>query len=277
GKTPFDFMPPDEAKRVNLLIKDIVKPHQPFAVLENTNLHKDGRVVVLETSGVPIVDEGGNLLGYKGINRDITERKKAEEALIQSGEKYRSVVENIGTGVSLISPNMEILALNRQMREWFPEIDVSKKPICYKTFNQPARNDICSYCPTYKSLKDGQVHEAITETPAGDKIVNYRIISSPVKDKDGKVIAAIEMVEDITERKKTEDALKESQERYKTLFEGTAEGILVADIETKKFRYANPAICKMLGYSEEELTNMGVADVHPKESLEHVFAEFETQ
>ncbi|MCJ7728899.1 MAG: PAS domain S-box protein, partial [Sedimentisphaerales bacterium] len=277
GKTPFDFMPPDEAKRVALLFKDIVKSRKPFAALENTNIHKDRRFVVLETSGVPIVDEDRNLLGYRGIDRDITERKHAEEVLMQSEEEYRSVVENIAIGVSLISPKMEILTLNRQMREWFPEIDVSKKPICYKTFNRPKRNDICPYCPTYKSLKDGQVHEAVTETPTGDKILNYRIISSPVKDKNGKVIAAIEMIENITERKKTEEALKESQERYKTLFEGAAEGILVADVETKRFKYANPAICKMLGYTKEELKQLGVPGIHPKKELQHVTSEFEVQ
>jgi len=79
GKTPFDLMPPDEAERVAGLFKDIAESRQPFNGLENTNLHKDGRNVVLETSGVPIFDEGGNLLGYRGIDRDITERKKAEE------------------------------------------------------------------------------------------------------------------------------------------------------------------------------------------------------
>ncbi len=205
------------------------------------------------------------------------EHKRAEEALIQSEEKYRSVIENIGIGVSLISPKMEILTLNRQLREWFPDIDVSKKPICYKAFNRPAKDDICSYCPTYKSLKDGQVHESITETPAGDKTVNFRIISSPVKDKDGKVIAAIEMVEDITERKKTEEALKESEERYRALFQGAAEGIIVADSKTMQFKYANPAICGMLGYTEEELKQIGVRDIHPKEDLEYVISEFEAQ
>jgi len=144
---------------------------------------------------------------------NIVRRKKVEKALRESEEKYRGVIENIGIGISLISPKMEILALNRQLRELFPEIDVSKKPICYETFNKPPRKKVCSYCPTYKSLKDGQVHESITETPAGDKIKNYRIISSPIKDRDGRIIAAIEMVEDITERVKAEKELEIYREK----------------------------------------------------------------
>jgi PAS domain S-box-containing protein len=211
------------------------------------------------------------------LRKEIAERKRTEQDLIQSEEKYRSVIENIGIGVSLISPEMEILSLNKQIRQWFPDVDVSKKPLCYKSFNRPPREHICSYCPTYKSLKDGQVHEAITQTPAGDKIVNYRIISSPIKDRDGKVVAAIEMVEDITEQKRAENALRESEERYKVLFQGAAEGIIVADVETMMFEYVNPAICRMLGYAEEKLTQMGVCDIHPKEDLEHVIADFQAQ
>ncbi len=79
GKTPFDLMPVGEAKRVAGLFRDIVKSRESFAELENTNLRKDRREVVLETSGVPIFDKGGNLLGYRGIDRDITGRKLAEK------------------------------------------------------------------------------------------------------------------------------------------------------------------------------------------------------
>jgi len=84
-------------------------------------------------------------------------------------------------------------------------------------------------------------------------------------------------IRDITNRKKAEQGLKESEERYRIIFEGAAEGILVADMETRRFRYCNPVICEMLGYAEEELIELGVTDIHPKESLDHVLAEFEAQ
>jgi PAS domain S-box-containing protein len=87
GKTPFDFMPADESERVGAAFGGIVKSRQPFTELESTNLHKDGRRVVLETSGVPILDTNGNLLGYRGIDRDITERKHAERSLARTLEE----------------------------------------------------------------------------------------------------------------------------------------------------------------------------------------------
>ncbi|MBM3244190.1 MAG: PAS domain S-box protein [Candidatus Omnitrophica bacterium] len=140
---------------------------------------------------------------------DIAGRKRVEEALRKSEDKYRSVLDNIGIGVSLISPEMEIIALNKQMRAWFPTINESKRPICYKSFNNPSRKTICTYCPTAKTLKDGLVHESITQTPFFDEIRNYRIVSTPLKDKEGKIIAAIEMVDDITEQKRAFDTILE--------------------------------------------------------------------
>jgi PAS domain S-box-containing protein len=81
GKTPFDLMPADEAARMADVFRGFVASQKPFATLENVNLHKDGYKVVLETSGVPIFDTSGNLKGYRGIDRNITERKKLEEQL----------------------------------------------------------------------------------------------------------------------------------------------------------------------------------------------------
>ncbi len=70
---------------------------------------------------------------------------------------------------------------------------------------------------------------------------------------------------------------KRTEDRYEVLFEGSASGVLVADLGTKKFRYANPAVCRMLGYTAEELTQLGVQDIHRKEDLKHVISEFEAQ
>jgi PAS domain S-box-containing protein len=79
GKTPFDLMSSEEAKEVKERFSAYKNERKPFRMLENANLHKNGRVVFLETSGAPIVDGHGVFKGYRGIDRDITERKHAEE------------------------------------------------------------------------------------------------------------------------------------------------------------------------------------------------------
>ena len=81
GKTPFELMPPEEMKRVAQIFESLAAEKKSIIALENTNLHKDGRPVVLETSGLPFYDANGNFKGYRGADRDITERKKAEEKI----------------------------------------------------------------------------------------------------------------------------------------------------------------------------------------------------
>ena len=118
-------------------------------------------------------------------------------------------MDNIGIGVSLISPKMEILELNHQMRGWFPEIDPSVRSVCFRAFNNPPRDEICDYCPTRRTFQDGKVHESTTVTPMANGPRNYRIISSPLFNAQGRVIAAIEMVEDITDRLSMESQLQQ--------------------------------------------------------------------
>lgn len=79
GKTPFDLMPKKEAKRIADIFGRIAKAREPFSLLYNINMHKDGRLIVLETSGVPIISHEGTFKGYRGIDRDATERKRAKE------------------------------------------------------------------------------------------------------------------------------------------------------------------------------------------------------
>ena len=82
---------------------------------------------------------------------------------------------------------------------------------------------------------------------------------------------------DITERKHAEDALRESEARYKAIFDHATEGIIVADIETKRFNYANQTACKMFGRTDEELRQMTLYDAHPKEHIPSIIAGFEAQ
>jgi diguanylate cyclase (GGDEF)-like protein/PAS domain S-box-containing protein len=81
GKTPFDLMLPEEARRIETEFVNIAAERRPFHALENRNLHKAGHIVVLETSGVPILAHDGKLLGYRGVDRDVTERKQLEDEL----------------------------------------------------------------------------------------------------------------------------------------------------------------------------------------------------
>ncbi|MCJ7736870.1 MAG: PAS domain S-box protein [Anaerolineae bacterium] len=130
GKTPFDFMAPGEAERVGVVFGEIVRDKRLFRDLENMNLTKDGRRVCLLTSGVPILADDGELLGYRGVDKDITDRKKAEEALRELNatlesrvaartaeiraekEKSETILSSVGDAIMMFDRELRIQYIN---------------------------------------------------------------------------------------------------------------------------------------------------------------------
>jgi PAS domain S-box-containing protein len=95
GKTPFDYMRPEEARRVVEFFHATTAALKAFNAFENSTLHKDGHEVIIETSGVPCFDTEGRFSGYRGINRDITGRKKVEEHIKQSLREKETLLREI--------------------------------------------------------------------------------------------------------------------------------------------------------------------------------------
>ncbi|MFH1153350.1 MAG: PAS domain S-box protein [Pseudomonadota bacterium] len=81
-------------------------------------------------------------------------------------------------------------------------------------------------------------------------------------------------IDEEEKRARTVVALGQSEARYRALFEGSGQGILIAEIQTRRFRYANPAICAMLGYTEQEMQHLGLEDLHPEKDLDLVVSTF---
>jgi len=107
GKTPFDLMPNEEAERVAGIFNQIRASQQPFECLENINLHKDGYPVIIETSGVPIFDTDGGFFGYRGVDRDITQRKRSEKELQKAHDELEKRVEERTRELKLQKNNLE--------------------------------------------------------------------------------------------------------------------------------------------------------------------------
>ena len=103
GKTIFDLMPPADTSNVVNVLADLIEQHQPFICIENTFIHKDGSLLTLECSGIPFFDVDGQCQGYRGISRDITERKQAEAEIINALAQEKSLSEMKSRFVSTVS------------------------------------------------------------------------------------------------------------------------------------------------------------------------------
>lgn len=113
GRSAFEFMPAEEASRVGGVCRDLAARRLPYTLIRNLNLHRDGREVMLETSGIPVVDAKGRLLGYRGVDRDVTEKWRIEQALARSEERYRMLLDNAVDPISIVTLDGEVIEFNR--------------------------------------------------------------------------------------------------------------------------------------------------------------------
>lgn len=124
GKTPFDLMPPEEAERVSGIFNELRARGMPLVKIENTNLHKDQRPVELETSGVPFFDSEGNLKGYRGIDRDITDRKHYEELLKKSDQELKKRLKELEEFYNIaVGRETRMIQMKKEMEKLMKELE----------------------------------------------------------------------------------------------------------------------------------------------------------
>ena len=170
---------------------------------------KDGSTIDVEVSIKNVKVGSKNFL--VSVERDITERKKNEDALRQERGMLESVTKNIGAGLVMISKDYKILWMNNFLRQF---TGASENDHCYSSFN--TCTTICPDCGPKKIFEgaDFDSREYYNQTEFNkDHPVWFELIATPIKDKDGNVVAALELTVNITEKKAAEKKLKENSDK----------------------------------------------------------------
>jgi PAS domain S-box-containing protein len=214
------IVPPKSHKNhldmIKRLFKNKIQPTEKRT--EITALKKDGTKFPIEFSATVISLKGSQYV--LEIIRDVSERKKMEETLKQERDMLEAVTENIGAGLTVISEDYRILWANKFLKQINGDCEGK---ICYSTFNR--LGNICPDCGVKKVFENSlpiDMHEYSTKDDKGNTVW-VEIIVTPIKDRTGKVIAALELAVNITERKSMQDRLAEYSQKLEKLVEKRTE------------------------------------------------------
>jgi len=274
GKTDFDFFPHELAQKYYSDEQGILQSGQPQISLEEPTVDPAGNKKWLATTKVPLRDSNGQITGFVGVGRDITGRKQAEEALRESEEKYRTILENMQEGYFEVDlagnftffndalyrilgyPRDELMGRNN--REY---MDAENAKAVYRLFNEVYRTKRPSPTFNYEVFRKDGTKRSI------------EVSVSLMTDSTGEPVGFHGIVRDITERKQAEEALRESEEKYRTILENMREGYFEVD-PTGNFTFLNDALGRILGYPRDELMGMNNREYMDAENAKAVYRVF---
>jgi PAS domain S-box-containing protein len=255
------YVHPDDRQRVSDALADARQDRKLYAP-EFRIVRPDGMIRWLVSRGKFYYATNGAPERMLGVSLDITERKLAEEAVRESDSRYRRIVETTNEGVWLLDSNLHTSYVNRQMAEM-----IGYEPgqmIGRSVFNFYFPEDVGYKKQVLERRQQGlreQIEERLRRRDGSELWV--RMAAIPVYKDNGEFDGALAMVSDITERKRTEEALRESEERFR-LVANTAPVLIWMSGPDKLYTYFNKPWLNFTGRSiESELGNGWSEGVHP--------------
>lgn len=245
--------------------REVFSKGQPI-VLKHRHLLPDGSVRVFEISAAPLRDENGTVDRLIQVLRDISAEEKLRQELDSSHQTLEAIFASVPFTISFIDKKMRVIRLNPAMEALVGiKTEEARGKHCYDCWGQYAsdasrrgRERICDTCRVSSAWLDGEKHSY--ERRVGDRIVE--VVTNPVHDACGAVIGAMEMGHDITERHMARVALEQSEQRFRTILDSATDAIFAVDREARIVD-VNKRATLSLGYSREELLQMGLEDIDP--------------
>jgi PAS domain S-box-containing protein len=227
----------------------------------------DGQTFPVLVTSSPVKDKDGKTVGLLGIFKAFAERKQAEEALQEERNKLEAIVDAIEYGLTIQDRDYNIIYQSEVLRNIFGGLGQK----CYRVYE--GKDKSCDGCPVQMAWADGKSHtsERKVVMPSGE-IAFWENTANPIRDANGEFVACLEIARNITERKRAEKALKESQERYRTQFEEALDAIFIGDAETGIVIDCNRAALELVGKAKSEVVGKHQRSLHPPEEVEGGFS-----
>ncbi|MGB3007556.1 MAG: PAS domain S-box protein, partial [Chitinophagaceae bacterium] len=240
--------PDDKEKMDEYLRLEVIGKQKSFNKEYRIKAINDKQTKWLHGLGEVIIDDSGNVTGLIGTIQDITERKIAEELLHQSEMNLRTIFDNTNTGFYLLDIDGNIISFNKKVNQFAKlsfgfELQEKKNLIMMMSPDRrqqfwDIRSEILSGSNFYYEINYPQLDGAI---------IWYSANASQVCDSNGKVIGFCVAVNDITERKKTEEKIRESEETFRRLFNESADPIML--LQDTRFIDCNKSAFSIFGFS----------------------------
>jgi diguanylate cyclase (GGDEF)-like protein/PAS domain S-box-containing protein len=233
--------------------------------MELVRVRKDGQRVTLQLSVSSITDRAGNVVGASTIARDISEKKRSEAALRQSEEQYRLLFESNPVAMYIYEwSTFRIVSANKAAIEQY---GYTEQEFLSKTIADiRPEEDIPQLLQDLAAHTTGLQKRGVWRHRRKDGSIFHVEIICHAMDFHG-TNSVLVAAQDVTERKRAEDAVRQSEEQYRMLFEGNAIPMWVYDRKTLRFLAANEAAIKQYGYSKEEFLTMKLVDMRLAEDV----------
>lgn len=267
------YTPKEHVRPIFEAYNRVYRTGEPLKSFPMVEVRSDGVQLLVEDSVFPMRNDKGEIVGFRGVSRDVTERKRLEEALRQSEERYRTILEEmedayfeVDIGGHLTFVNNSVCRdlgysreelMGKSYKEFTAEEDIES---VYRAFNEVFQTGVPNKGASWRTVRKDGTHR-FAETSI-----------SLIKNEKGEIIGFRGIGRDITERKETEEKLRQSKERYRALFDNSVTGALVVDAETMKVVMGNRAAMKMFEFtSPDEGVGVNILDYVPEEEKKRVF------
>lgn len=263
-----DLTKPEDVKRSWEMQNDLINRKRDRFEIEFKMKHKDGHWVDILSRANAIFDNDGKAIRIVGTHVDISERVKSQKELEKEKDKFQSYMKYL-PGVAYIKDNLgRYVYLNEtfettfqtKLELWQGKTDSELKFFPDEIIDELVKND-------NQVLNTNQPLRIVEHVPVGDQLHHWLAIKFPISGRNDKETFLAGIAIDITNRISIEDALKESEKRFRLAFENANDGVCLVEI-SGKIAKVNKRMCEIFGYSKTELESMTVHEIAYPEDKE---------